>query len=71
MPARERRAGSGLRGLIELLLRNPVPGKEFFEPGLRRLRDPAEHVGEPGLRVDIVELGGADEGVQKKQTEME
>ena len=43
---------SGLRGLIELLLRNPVPGKEFFEPGLRRLRDPAENIGEPGLRVD-------------------
>ena len=57
---------SGLRGLIELLLRNPVPGEEFFEPGLRRLRDPAEDIGEPGLRIDVVELGGADEGVHRR-----
>ena len=61
------RVRSGLRGLIELLLRNPVPGKEFFEPGLRRLGDPAEHVGEPSLRIDVVELGGADEGVHRRR----
>ena len=40
----------------------PVPRKEFVEPGLRRPGDAAEGIGEPGLRIDIVELGGADEG---------
>ena len=34
----------------------PVPGQEFIEPGLRRLCDPVEDVGEPG---------GADQGVHR------
>jgi len=39
------RVRSGLRGLIELLFRNPVPGEEFVEPGLRSIRDAAEAAG--------------------------
>jgi hypothetical protein len=27
--------------------------------------DPGENVGEPGLRIDVVELGGPDEGVHQ------
>ena len=49
--------------MIEPLLRNPIPGKKFVEPVLRGSRDPAENVGEPGLRIDVVELGSADEGI--------
>ena len=40
-----------------------VPRQELVELGLRRSGDVGEHVGEPGLGIDIVELGGADEGV--------
>lgn len=43
-----------LCGLIEPLLRNPVPGKQFVEPALRRPGDTAKHVGQPGLGIDIV-----------------
>jgi hypothetical protein len=28
---------------------------------------PGEHVGEPGLRVDAVELGGLDQGVDRRR----
>ena len=45
----------------------PVPGQEFVEPALRRPGDAAEDIGEPGLRVDVVELGGADEGVHRRR----
>ena len=41
----------------------PVPREEFVQPELRLLGDAGEDVGEPGLRVDVVELGGADERV--------
>ena len=41
----------------------PVPGQEFVEPGLWQVGDADENIGEPGLRVDVVELGGADERV--------
>ena len=36
MLSMEGRAGSGLCGTIELFLGDPVPGKEFFEPGPHR-----------------------------------
>jgi len=51
--------------LIGPLLRNPVQGKEFVESALRGLRDAAENIGEPGLRIDVVELGGADQRVDR------
>ena len=41
----------------------PVPGQKLVQAGLWRVGDPAEDVGEPGLRVDVVEPGGADERV--------
>ena len=41
----------------------PVPGQEFVEPGGRVIGDALQHVGEPGLQVDFVELGGADQRV--------
>ena len=53
--------------MIELPLGDPVPGEEFVEPVLRRPGDAAEHVGEPGLRVDVVELGGADERIHRRR----
>ena len=42
--------------------RLPVPGKEFVEPGGGLAGDAGEHVGEPGLRIDVVELDGGDQG---------
>ena len=36
----------------------PVPGKEFVNALGGVIRQASQHVGEPGLRVDVVELGG-------------
>ena len=58
--------GSG--GPIVLPRGLPVPGKEFVQPILRRLGDPAENVGEPGLGIDVVEPGGADQRVHDRRT---
>ena len=44
----------------------PVPGEELVQAGLRQLGDAIEDVGEPGLGVDVVELGGADERVHHR-----
>ena len=38
-----------------------------MQPGLRHLGDAGEDVGEPGLGVDIVEPGGADERVHRRR----
>lgn len=46
-----------------VVLEPPVPGEQLAEAALRRVGDAREDVGEPGLRVDIVELGRADEAV--------
>ena len=54
---------SDLCGLIELSFRDLVPGEEFVEPPLRHLGDAGEHISEPSLRVDVVELGGADQRI--------
>ena len=59
--------GPGLCSLIVLPVVFPVPRKEFVELALRRPGDLAEDVGEPGLRMDIVELGGADEHVHRRR----
>ena len=37
-----------------------------MHPGVWQRRDAPEVIGEPGLRVDVVELGGADEGVHRR-----
>ena len=54
---------SQLRGQGLLPFDLPMPGEKFVQPGLRHLGDAIEDVGEPGLRVDVVELCGADERV--------
>ena len=38
-------------------------GQQLFEPGCRMIGDASEDIGEPSLRIDIVELGGLDQGV--------
>ena len=50
-----------LRGEGLLPFGLPAPGEEFVQAGLRLLGDAGEDVGEPGLRVDVVELRGADQ----------
>ena len=50
-------------GLDRASARDPLPGKEFVEPAVWRPGDAVEHIGEPGLGIDIVELGRADESV--------
>jgi len=44
----------------------PVPGQELIDPGCRMVGDASEHVGEPGLRIDAIELGGGDQGVDRR-----
>jgi hypothetical protein len=39
----------------------PVPLQEFVEPMHRMISEAGENFGEPGLRIDVVELGGPDE----------
>jgi hypothetical protein len=36
----------------------PIPGEEFVNVLSGMIRQAGEHVGEPGLRVDLVELRG-------------
>ena len=57
---------SRLRGQGLLPFGLPVPGEEFMQTGLRQVGDAVEDVGEPGLRVDVVELRGADESVHHR-----
>ena len=52
-----RRGSCELCGLIVPAVFLPFPWQQFVETALRRPGDAAEHVGEPGLRVDV----GADE----------
>ena len=39
----------------------PVPWQQFRKPRLRDVGDAGEHVGEPGERIDIIELGRHDQ----------
>ena len=45
----------------------PVPRQQFFELAGRVPRDPPQHIGQPGLRVHIVEFGGDDERVHRRR----
>src|ERR1700677_1291312 len=49
-PLGSRRFGTAWQGL------SPVPGQKFVQPVESEVVDAREHVGKPGLRVDIVEL---------------
>src|SRR5665213_2610592 len=42
---------------------SPVPGQKLIQPPDSMIVDTRQHVGEPGLWIDIVEFGGGDEGV--------
>ena len=39
------------------------PGHEVFKAGDLGVGDVGQDIGEPGLRIDTVELGGLDEGI--------
>ncbi len=43
----------------------PVPGEELVEALGRMLGDAGEHVGEPGLGIDVVHLRRVDQGVHE------
>jgi hypothetical protein len=43
----------------------PVPGQEFVEALGRVILQVGQHVGQPGKRIDVVELGGLDQGVDR------
>jgi len=38
----------------------PVPGEQLVELADRAFRNPAQHIGEPRLRIDVVESAGLD-----------
>ena len=42
-----------------------MPGQELMQLGSRVIIDPAENIGEPGLRIDTVELGSGDQRVDR------
>ena len=39
----------------------PIPGQQFVEFRGWMIGDAAEHVGEPSLRIDVIQLGGLDQ----------
>src|SRR5207248_2747935 len=43
----------------------PVPRQEFVKLGCRMIVDPAKDVGEPGFRIDVVELCRGDQGIDR------
>src|SRR5215216_944730 len=45
------------------VLRAPVPRQEFVNALGGVIRQAGQHVGEPSLRIDIVEFGAGNEGV--------
>jgi hypothetical protein len=45
------------------VLRSPIPGQEVGDPLGWMIRQAREYVSEPGLWIDVVELGGLDERV--------
>jgi hypothetical protein len=45
-----------------------MPGQELIQLGGGVIVDPAEYIGEPSLRIDVVELGGLDQGEHRSGT---
>jgi hypothetical protein len=43
----------------------PVPGQQLVQPGSRLIGDAAQHIGEPGLRIDGVEFGRGNQGIDR------
>jgi hypothetical protein len=46
----------------------PVPGEQLVEPRGGVVGDAAQQVGEPGLRIDVVEFCRADQRVDRRGT---
>lgn len=46
------------------LMLGPVPRQQIVDVPGRMVGQTAEHIGEPGLRIDAVELGGLDQRVE-------
>jgi hypothetical protein len=46
------------------VFRVPVPRQQVADPFRRVIQHPCQDIGEPGLRIDVVELGGGDERVE-------
>ena len=44
----------------------PDSGQQLVYTGVRQIGDAGEDIGEPRLRVDVVELSGDDEGVHRR-----
>lgn len=55
-----------LRGdsLDRLML--PVPGQQLVDALCQMIPEPSEHVGELGLRIDIVEFGSLDQDADRR-----
>ena len=58
-----RPAGSGCFSSSVLL--SPIPGQQFVDALGGMIRQPRQHIGKPGLGIDIVELGGGDQRVDR------
>jgi hypothetical protein len=41
----------------------PLSWQQLVDPPHRMIRQAGEHVDEPGLGINVVELGGGDQGV--------
>src|SRR4051794_5708002 len=46
----------------------PRPGQEFVQARGRMVRQPLQDVSQPGVRVDVIELGRLDQGVERRRT---
>jgi len=56
--------GRGCSGRFSYaVLLAPIPGQELVDALGGMIRQPRQHVGEPGLGIDIIELGGGDQRV--------
>ena len=60
MPALATATTSGVEEAIGTTRRDPVPGQEFADPLGGMIGQPRQHIGEPGLRIDAVQLGAFD-----------
>jgi hypothetical protein len=45
--------------------RTPIPWKKLVDPFCGMIGQAGEHVGEPSMRIDIVELGGLDQRINR------
>src|ERR1700733_1595225 len=56
---------AAMSGCPTVMLRTwpPVPRQELVDPAGRMPSDPGQHVGQPGLRIDIGHLGGDNQAV--------